>query len=72
VVTQLKSLEVTVRNLTAPLRPLNSVVIAAIAVEIAPPASELSQLNSPDYQQLVTGAVANGIGEVRYQLGAAP
>lgn len=72
VATELKKLEVTVRTLTAPLRPLNNVVTAAIAVEVAPPSADVSQLTSPDYQQLVTGAVANGISAVRSLLGAAP
>ncbi len=68
----LKRDEITVRDLTAPLRPLNNIVTAAIAVEVAPPASNVSALTAPDYQQLVAGAVANGIAAVRAQLGAAP
>jgi N-acetylmuramoyl-L-alanine amidase len=72
VATELRKLQVGVRTLTAPLRPLNNIVTAAIAVEVAPPASDLSQLTSPDYQQLIAGAVANGIVAVRAQLGAAP
>jgi N-acetylmuramoyl-L-alanine amidase len=68
----LKRYEVTVRTLTAPLRPLNNIVTAAIAVEVAPPASDVSALTAPDYQQLIAGAVANGIVAVRAQLGAAP
>jgi N-acetylmuramoyl-L-alanine amidase len=68
----LKRIQVPVRTLTAPLRPLNSIVTAAIAVEVAPPASDVSALNSPDYQQLIAGAVANGIVAIRSQLGAAP
>jgi N-acetylmuramoyl-L-alanine amidase len=70
--TELKKQQVAVRTLTAPLRPLNNIVTAAIAVEVAPPAADLSQLTSPDYQQLVTSAVANGIAAIRAQLGAAP
>jgi N-acetylmuramoyl-L-alanine amidase len=72
VATEMKKDEVAVRTLTAPLRPLNNLVSAAIAVEIAPPAADLSQLTSPVYQQLVTSAVANGIAAVRSQLGASP
>jgi N-acetylmuramoyl-L-alanine amidase len=72
VATELKKQQVAVRTLTAPLRPLNNIVTAAIAVEVAPPAADLSQLTSPDYQQLVTSAVANGIAAIRSQLGAAP
>lgn len=72
VATALKKDEINVRSLTAPLRPLNNVVTAAIAVEIAPPASDISALASPAYQQLVTSAVADGISAIRSQLGAAP
>ncbi len=72
VAAELKKQQVAVRTLTAPLRPLNNIVTAAIAVEVAPPGSDLSQLASPEYQQLVAGAVANGIAAIRAQLGAAP
>ena len=68
----LKRDEITVRTLTTPLRPLNNIVTAAIAVEVAPPASDISALTAPDYQQLISGAVANGIVAIRNQLGAAP
>ena len=72
VAAELRKQQVAVRTLIAPLRPLNNIVTAAIAVEVAPPASDLSQLTSPDYQQLIAGAVANGIVAIRNQLGAAP
>jgi N-acetylmuramoyl-L-alanine amidase len=72
VAAELKKQQVAVRTLTAPLRPLNNIVTAAIAVEVAPPASDLSQLASPDYQQQIAGAVAAGIANIRTQLGAAP
>ena len=68
----MKKQQIAVRTLTAPLRPLNNIVTAAIAVEVAPPTSDLSQLTSPDYQQLIAAAVANGIAAIRTQLGAAP
>lgn len=69
---EMKKVQVTVRTLTAPLRPLNNIVTAAIAVEVAPPASDVSALAAPDYEQLIAGAVANGIAAIRPQLGAAP
>ncbi len=72
VAAMLKRIQIPVRTLTAPLRPLNNIVTAAIAVEVAPPASDISTLNSPDYQQLIAGAVANGIAAIRSQLAAAP
>jgi N-acetylmuramoyl-L-alanine amidase len=70
--TELRKLQVVVRSLSAPLRPLNNITTAAIAIEIAPPAADLSPLTAPDYQQLIAGAVANGIVAIRAQLGAAP
>ena len=63
--------QIPVRTLTAPLRPLNNVIGAAIAVEVAPEGSDSSQLTAPDYQQLVTSAVATAIAATRDQLGAA-
>jgi N-acetylmuramoyl-L-alanine amidase len=72
VASELRKQQVGVRTLTAPLRPLNNIATAAIAVEVAPPASDVSQLTSPDYQQLVAAAVANGIADIRAQLAAAP
>jgi N-acetylmuramoyl-L-alanine amidase len=72
VATELRKDQISVRILTAPLRPLNNIVTPAIAVEIAPSASDVSSLAAPDYQQLIAGAVANGIVAIRSQLGAAP
>jgi N-acetylmuramoyl-L-alanine amidase len=64
--------QIPVRMLAAPLRPLNNLTGAAIAVEVAPQGSDLTQLTAPDYQQLVTSAVATAIASVHDQLGAAP
>lgn len=72
VAAELRKQQVSVRTLTAPLRPLNNIVTAAIAVEVAPPASDVSQLTSSDYQQQIASAVASGIVAIRAQLGAAP
>lgn len=68
----LEKIQLPVRKLTAPLRPLNNIVTAAMAVEVAPSAADVSGLASPDYQQLIAGAVANGLVAVRAQLGVAP
>ena len=64
--------QIPVRTLAAPLRPLNNMTGAAIAVEVAPQGADSSQLTAPDYQQLVTSAVATAIATARNQLGAAP
>jgi N-acetylmuramoyl-L-alanine amidase len=59
--------QIAVRSLFAPLRPLNNITAAAVAVEIAPPAGKLSDLNSPAYQQVVAEAITAGIEAVRNQ-----
>ena len=63
--------QIAVRSLLAPVRPLNNITAAAVAIEIAPPAGKLADLNSPAYQQLVAESVTAGIEAVRDQLGAA-
>jgi N-acetylmuramoyl-L-alanine amidase len=72
VAAEMQKRQIPVRTLSAPLRPLNNVTGAAIAVEVAPQGSDLSQLTAPDYQQLITSAVATAIAATRDQLGAAP
>lgn len=68
---ELQRRQIPVRDLAAPLRPLNNVMGPAIAVEIAPQSADVSQLTAPDYQQLVMSAVATAVAAVRDQLGAA-
>jgi N-acetylmuramoyl-L-alanine amidase len=72
VTSELQKRQIPSRNLAAPLRPLNDVIGPAIAVEVAPQGSDVSQLTAPDYQQLVTSAVATAIAATRDQLGATP
>jgi len=69
---EMQKRQIPVRTLEAPLRPLNNVSGAAIAVEVAPQGSDVSQLTAPDYQELVTSAVATAIAAARDQLGAVP
>ena len=69
---ELQKRQIPVRDLAAPLRPLNNVIGPAIAVEVAPQGSDVSQLTAPDYQQLITSAVATAIAAARDQLGGAP
>ncbi len=69
---ELQKRQLPVRVLSAALRPLNNVTGPAIAIEVAPQGSDLTQLMAPDYQQLVTSAVATAIASVRDQLGNAP
>jgi N-acetylmuramoyl-L-alanine amidase len=60
---------VPVRTSSAPLRPLNSITIAAVAVEVAPSGSAVEELSSSDYQQKVAAAIASGIVALRGKLG---
>jgi len=72
VVAELQKRQLPVRTLSAALRPLNNITGTAIAIEVAPQGSDLTQLTAPDYDQLVSGAVATAIASVRDQLGSAP
>jgi N-acetylmuramoyl-L-alanine amidase len=65
---QRKRLAVRVR--VAPLRPLNNITRPAIAVELAPPASGIADINSPGYQELVASSVTIAILSMRSQLEA--
>ena len=68
VASELQKRQIQVRTLAAPLRPLNNVTAAAIAIEIAPPTTDVKDLNLPAYQQNVASALANGIAAVRDRL----
>jgi N-acetylmuramoyl-L-alanine amidase len=72
VAAELQKRQISVRDMGAPLRPLNNLIGPAIAVEIAPQGSNVAQLTAPDYQQLITSAVATAIAASHDQLGAAP
>jgi len=49
------------RSLSAPLPPLNHIACAAIAAEIAPSGTDVTQLNSAAYQEQVANALSAGI-----------
>lgn len=59
------------RRSTAPLRPLNSVTLAAIAVEIAPLGTSPDELATTEYQQKIAASLATGIATLRGKLEAA-
>jgi N-acetylmuramoyl-L-alanine amidase len=69
---ELQKQQSSVRIVTAALRPLNNVTAAAVAIEVAPAGSDLGQLTSADYQQLIASAVATAIAGTRDKLGATP
>lgn len=55
-------------TLPAPLRPMNNVAAPAIAVEIAPPGSDVNEIAAPVYQEQVAQSIAAGILAVRPKL----
>jgi N-acetylmuramoyl-L-alanine amidase len=59
------------RNSSAPLRPLNNITVAAVAVEVAPLGASADELGSPEYQQKVASVLASAIAAVRGKLEAA-
>ncbi|MGH9554860.1 MAG: N-acetylmuramoyl-L-alanine amidase, partial [Terriglobales bacterium] len=72
VVSELAKRRITVASLAAPVRPLNNVTAAAIAVEVTPPSGDVRSINSPSYQQQVVGAIAAAVWQVRLQLEQMP
>jgi len=69
---ELQNRRVPSRSLIAALRPLNNVTAPAVAVEVAPPAADVSELNSLAYQQLIASSLAAGIAAARDKLETAP
>ena len=57
-----------IRSLTAPVRPLNNIVVPALAIEIAPATGQVSQLATADYQQMISAILANAIAGIRNKL----
>lgn len=72
VVAELAKRRIAAVSLAAPIRPLNNVTAAAIAVEVMPPAAQVRSINSPSYQQQVAAAVAAAVFQARLQLEPTP
>lgn len=69
--TDLQKMGVPVRVLYAPMRPLNNVVVPALAVEVAPLKGDLRDLTSPGYQHVVASSIVSGLAVMRDKLEAA-
>jgi len=72
IVQWLQKADFTTRAASASLRPLNNLVMPAVAVELAPGPGGLEDLASANYQQKAAVAVAEGLASVRDKLGAQP
>jgi N-acetylmuramoyl-L-alanine amidase len=58
------------RNSAAPVRPLNSVTLAAVAVELAPLGDSADELGTVEYQQKIVESLASAIAGLRGKLEA--
>lgn len=72
VAAEFQSRKMPVRAMSAPIRPLNNIATAAIAIEIAPANDTVESLTESKYQQDVATAVAAGIAAVRGKVEAQP
>ncbi len=72
IVTEMQKKDFPVRAASASLRPLNNVVMPAVAVELAPGAAGVADLTSANYQQRAAAAIADAVVVVRDRLGAQP
>jgi N-acetylmuramoyl-L-alanine amidase len=72
VTAEIRKKGLSVTSLGVPLRPLNNIVVPAIAVELAPGADGLQSLENQKRQNTVAAAIASGIAQVRSQMGARP
>ena len=69
IVNELQVRKMTGRASAASLRPLNNVLMPAVAVELAPGPNGAADLGSATYQQQVAAAIADGVVSVRDRLG---
>lgn len=68
---ELDAKKIPVRALSAPVRPLNNIAEAAVAIEVAPPEDRVESLTDAKYQQNIANAIAGGIAAIRAKLEAA-
>lgn len=72
IVAEMQKREFPVRASSASLRPLNNVLMPAVAVELAPGTDGVAELASANYQQRAAAAVAFAVASVRDRLGVQP
>ena len=71
-VAELQKREFSARTSAASLRPLNNVLMPAVAVELAPGNNGITELTSANYQDQAAAAIADAVASVRDRLGAQP
>jgi N-acetylmuramoyl-L-alanine amidase len=69
---ELRKRGMNVATLGIPIRPLNNIVVPAIAVELAPEGDDLQSFESVKRNAGIASAIATGIAQARTQIGARP
>jgi len=67
---ELQRSQIPVRSYMAPLLPLNEITTTAVAVELAPPGKDVTEISSPAYVQAASQALASGLASLRSRLEA--
>lgn len=70
IATECNTRKLPVKSFSAPVRPLNNIAAAAIAIEIAPQVDTVESIADAKYQQVMAAAVAAGIASARNKLEA--
>ena len=65
IASELTKVNLASKQMSAPLPPLNHIAGAAVAVEVVPQGSDITQLNSPAYQEQVAAAIAAGVARAQ-------
>jgi N-acetylmuramoyl-L-alanine amidase len=72
IVGEMQKRQLQARELSASLRPLNNVLMPALAVELAPGPNGIADLTSANYQQQVAAAIAEAVAPFRDRMGVQP
>jgi N-acetylmuramoyl-L-alanine amidase len=72
IASQMQKRQFPVHASSASLRPLNNLLMPAVAVELAPGPNGVSDLTSANYQQQAAATVADAVQSVRDRLGVQP
>ncbi len=69
IVTEMQKKQFPARGSSASLRPLNNVLMPAVAIELQPGPNGIADLTSANYQQQAAAAIADAVVSVRDRLG---
>ncbi|MFY9559106.1 MAG: N-acetylmuramoyl-L-alanine amidase [Terriglobales bacterium] len=72
IVSEMQKHQLPARGYSASLRPLNNLLMPALAVELGPGSNGVSDLPSANYQQKAAAAIADAVASLRDRLGVQP